>query len=117
MVSTSGTAIAKRPAAPITPNPSARLAPEPPRSSLTHESGRPASERAFQSGAFQSPFLSRLISCASARSAKIFSAVSTTMFSLSDTAFLVFGQPAHPARLVSVVAPFLAPDDGEKLPP
>src|SRR5262249_40892138 len=74
---------------PSTPNPSARLAPEPPNSSATHDSGRPASLSACQSGAFHAPFLSLLISCASARSAKIFSAVSTTMFSLSATAFLL----------------------------
>ena len=42
MVSASGTAIAKRPAALSTPKPSARLAPEPPQSSGTHDSGRPA---------------------------------------------------------------------------
>jgi hypothetical protein len=89
MVSAKGTAMAKRPAAPITPKPSARLAPEPPQSSGTHASGSPASVRACHSGAFQLPSLSRLIACASARSAKIFSAVATTMFSLSATAFLV----------------------------
>src|SRR5450756_94787 len=90
MVSASGTAMAKRPAALRTEKPSARLAPEPPHSSDTHASGRPASVSACHSGAFQSPFLSRLMVWASARSAKIFSAVSATMFSLSATAFLVF---------------------------
>ncbi len=97
MVSASGTAIAKRPAAPSTPNPSARLAPEPPNSSATQDSGRPASLSARHSGAFHSPFLSRLMVWASARSVKIFSAVSTTMFSLSATAFpdieLAYHQP------------------------
>jgi len=87
MVSASGTATAKRPAAPSTPNPSATDAPEPPNSSDTQDSGRPASVSARHSGAFHAPCLSRLTSCASARSEKIFSAVSTTMFSLSDTAF------------------------------
>ena len=90
MVSASGTAIAKRPAALNTPKPSARLAPEPPQSSGTQDSGRPASVSACHSGAFQSPFLSRLMVCASARSENIFSAVSATMFSLSATAFPVF---------------------------
>ncbi len=87
MVSASGTAIANRPAAFKTPNPSARLTPAPPHSSLTQDSGRPASLSACHSGAFHSPFLSRLMVCASARSEKIFSAVSATMFSLSATAF------------------------------
>src|SRR5665647_2846933 len=86
MVSASGTAMAKRPAAPNTEKPSARLAPEPPQSSGTHASGRPASVSACHSGAFQAPFLSLLMVCASARSAKIFSAVSATMLSLSATA-------------------------------
>ena len=63
MVSASGTAIAKRPAALSTLKPSARLAPEPPQSSGTHDSGRPASVSACQSGSFQSPFLSRLMVC------------------------------------------------------
>ena len=53
MVSASGTAIAKRPAALSTPKPSARLAPEPPQSSGTQDSGRPASVSACHSGAFQ----------------------------------------------------------------
>ena len=57
MVSASGTAIAKRPAALNTLKPSARLAPEPPQSSGTHDSGRPASVSACQSGAFQLPLL------------------------------------------------------------
>ena len=87
MVSASGTATAKRPAALSTLKPSARLAPEPPQSSGTQDSGRPASVSACQSGAFHAPFLSRLMVWASARSAKIFSAVSATMFSLSATAF------------------------------
>src|SRR5882757_5070873 len=90
MVSASGTATAKRPAAPSTEKPSARLAPEPPQSSGTHASGRPDSVSACHSGAFQLPFLSLLMVWASARSAKIFSAVSATMFSLSATAFPVF---------------------------
>jgi hypothetical protein len=58
MVSASGTAIAKRPAAPNTPKPSARLVPEPPQSSGTHDNGSPASVKARHSGAFQPPFLS-----------------------------------------------------------
>ena len=58
MVSASGTAIAKRPAALSTLKPSARLAPEPPQSSGTQASGRPASLSACHSGAFQAPFLS-----------------------------------------------------------
>src|SRR3978361_1701767 len=45
MVSASGTAIAKRPAALNTPKPSARLAPEPPQSSGTQASGRPDASR------------------------------------------------------------------------
>ena len=53
----------------------------------TQASGSPASLSACHSGAFHAPFLSRLMVWASARSAKIFSAVSTTMFSLSATAF------------------------------
>ena len=89
MVSASGTATAARPAALNTLKPSARLAPEPPQSSGTHASGRPASVSACQSGAFHSPFLSRLMVWASARSAKILAAVSATMFSLSATAFLM----------------------------
>jgi len=75
------------PAALKTLKPSARLAPEPPQSSGTHASGNPASVSACQSGAFHAPFLSLLMVWASARSAKIFSAVSATMFSLSATAF------------------------------
>ena len=47
----------------------------------------PASVSACQSGACHRPFLSLLIVWASARSAKIFYAVSATMFSLSTTAF------------------------------
>src|SRR6266699_5545120 len=98
IVSASGTAIAKRPAALNTLNPSARLAPEPPQSSPTQDSGSPASVSACQSGAFQPPCLSRLMVWASARSAKIFSAVSTTMFSLSATAFPgLIGAPPDPA--------------------
>src|SRR5204862_6423449 len=89
MVSTSGTATAKRPAALRTEKPSARLAPEPLQSSGTQDSGRPDSVSACQSGAFQAPSLSRLMVWASARSAKIFSAVSATMLSLSATAFLI----------------------------
>ena len=88
MVSASGTATAKRPAELNTLKPSARLAPEPPRSSDTHDSGKPASVSACHSGAFQLPSLSLLMVWASARSAKIRSAVSATMFSLS-TAFPV----------------------------
>ncbi len=57
MVSASGTATAKRPAALRTLNPSARLAPEPPQSSGTHDNGKPASVSACQSGAFQPPLL------------------------------------------------------------
>ena len=76
MVSANGTATAKRPAALNTLKPSAREAPEPPQSSSTHDSGRPASLSACQSGAFHAPLLSRLMVWASARSAKIFSAVS-----------------------------------------
>jgi hypothetical protein len=87
MVSASGTATAKRPAALNTLKPSASEAPEPPQSSGTHDKGRPASVSACQSGAFHAPLLSRLMVWASARSAKIFSAVSATMFSLSATAF------------------------------
>src|SRR6202011_903447 len=87
MVSASGTAIAKGPAALSTLKPSARLAPEPPQSSPTHDKGRPASVSACQSGAFHAPLLSLLMVWASARSEKIFSAVSATMFSLSVTAF------------------------------
>src|SRR6185437_8279432 len=117
MVSTSGTAIANRPAAPTTPKPSARLAPEPPQSSDTHDSGRPASDSAFQSGAFHSPFLSWLMVCASARSAKIFSAVSTTMFSLSDTAFLLLGVAGYPAGLHLFLHLFLRPMMGKSYPP
>ena len=90
MVSASGTAMANRPAELKTAKPSARLAPEPPQSSGTHASGRPASVSACHSGAFQAPFLSLLMVWASARSENIFSAVSATMFSLSATAFLVF---------------------------
>src|SRR4029450_6940281 len=68
-------------------NPSASEAPEPPQSSGTQDSGRPASVSACHSGAFHSPLVSRLMVWASARSAKIFSAVSATMLSLSATAF------------------------------
>jgi hypothetical protein len=89
IVSASGTATAKRPAELSTEKPSARLAPEPPKSSGTQDSGRPDSVSACQSGAFQLPSLSLLMVWASARSAKIFSAVSATMFSLSATAFPV----------------------------
>ena len=86
MVSASGTATAKRPAALSTLKPSAMLAPEPPQSSGTHDNGSPASLSACHSGAFQLPCLSRLMVWVSARSAKIFSAVSATMFSVSATA-------------------------------
>jgi hypothetical protein len=114
MVSASGTAMAKRPAALKTLKPSAKLAPEPPQSSATHDSGSPASVSACHNGAFQEPFLSWLMVWASARSENIFSAVSATMFSLSATAFLFF-QPAQ-IRLgaQASAASFLAPHDGEK---
>ncbi len=116
MVSASGTAIANRPAELKTANPSARLAPEPPQSSGTHASGRPASVSACHSGAFQPPFLSLLMVWASARSENIFSAVSATMFSLSATAFLVFhwAHPAWHARAEASMRSFLAPHDEEK---
>ena len=65
-------------------------------SSETHDNGRPASVSACQSGVFQPPFLSRLMVCASARSANILSAVSATILSTSATAFPV--QPAHIPR-------------------
>ena len=110
MVSASGTATAKRPAAPRTEKPSARLAPEPPQSSGTHDSGRPDSVNACQSGAFHAPFLSRLMVWASARSAKIFSAVSATMFSLSATAFLILigtGPAALPGLKCSLFLRFM----------
>ncbi len=120
MVSASGTAMAKRPAALSTEKPSAMLVPEPPNSSGTQDSGRPASVSACQSGAFQVPCLSRLMVWVSARSAKIFSAVSATMFSLSATAFPVF-QSGHILPGVccwqsdaAFSRPFLAPDDGQK---
>jgi len=116
MVSASGTAIAKRPAALNTLKPSAMLAPEPSQSSGTHDSGKPASVSACHSGAFQPPFLSLLMVCASARSANIRSAVSATMFSLSATAFPVF-QTAHipPGDFAQTSgAVFLAPHDEEK---
>src|ERR1700682_6714588 len=119
MVSASGTAIAKRPAALNTLKPSAMLAPEPPKSSGTHDSGRPASVSACHKGAFQLPLLSRLMVCASARSENIFSAVSATMFSLSDTAFPAF-RFAHPAGAIRprhLVPAFLAPHDEEKPQP
>ena len=109
MVSASGTATAKRPAALNTPKPSARLAPEPPQSSGTQASGRPASVSAFQSGAFHLPSLSRLMVWASARSAKIFSAVSATMFSLSATAFLMLIGTAWPASPVPFGPAFAGP--------
>src|ERR1700723_2599318 len=115
MVSASGTASAKRPAAPNTLKPSARLAPEPPHASGTHDNGSPASVRACQSGAFQPPFLSLLMVCASARSANIFSAVSTTMFSLSAKAFLVFGRHISARRFRRASgADFLGAHDEEK---
>src|SRR6202022_4489592 len=127
MVSASGTATAKRPAALSTEKPSARLAPEPPQSSGTHASARPDSVSACQSGAFQLPFLSLLMVWASARSAKIFSAVSATMFSLSATAFPVFDLVYLLGILVGTCrsggsagprcALCLAPDDGQKPPP
>ncbi len=122
MVSVSGTAIAKRPAALNTLKPSARLAPEPPQSSLTHASGRPASVSACHSGAFQESCLSWLMVWASARSENIFSAVSATIFSLSATAFPVLNEPT--SRLPICAFPprprvpcFLAWHDGEKPPP
>ena len=68
----------------------------------THDSGRPASVSACHSGAFQAPFLSRLMVCASARSANIFSAVSATIFSLSATAF-----PVHRHMTCAAMAPGL----------
>ena len=116
IVSASGTAIAKRPAALKTLNPSAMLAPEPPQSSGTHDNGNPASVSACQSGAFQPPLLSRLMVCASARSANMRSAVSTTMFSLSATAFPVFSIRAHVLDNFAGrrMRPFLAPHDEEK---
>src|SRR4029078_4773515 len=116
MVSASGTATACRPAALRTEKPSARLTPEPPQSSGTHASGRPASVSACQSGAFHAPFLSRLMVWASARSAKIFSAVSATMFSLSATAFphLDWHRPGCSLRASGAVRSFLALYDAEK---
>src|SRR6266436_6360244 len=113
MVSASGTAMAERPAALNTLKPSAMLAPEPPQSSGTHDSGRPASVSARHSGAFQEPFLSLLMVCASARSENIFSAVSATMFSLSATAFLVSIR-TDSLGTQAPAAYFLAPHDGEK---
>jgi hypothetical protein len=113
MVSASGTAMAKRPAALNTLKPSARLAPAPPQSSPTHDSGRPASVSACHSGAFQEPFLSLLMVCASARRENIFSAVSATMFSLSATAFLVSSAQIRLGTQASAAC-FLAPHDGEK---
>src|SRR6185436_11679227 len=118
MVSASGTATAKRPAALRTLKPSASEAPEPPQSSGTQDNGSPASVSACHSGAFHSPFLSRLMVWASARSAKIFSAVSATMFSLSATAFLILIGTVywHSARLFPGLwmQPFLALYDAEK---
>ena len=72
---------------------------------------------ACQSGAFQSPFLSRLMVWASARSAKIFSAVSATMFSLSATAFLVLHAGRIPFDLLPILRPFLRPMMGKSYPP
>src|SRR5882724_13381371 len=114
MVSASGTPIAKRPAALNTLKPSARLAPEPPYCSETHDKGRPASVSACHSGAFQLPFLSWLMVCVSARSANIRSAVCATIFSTSATAFPV--QPALTrAKLYrGLSAAFLVFHDEEK---
>src|SRR5438105_1923063 len=94
MVSASGTATAKRPAAPNTAKPSAIVVPDPLQSSGTHDNGMPASVRACQSGAFQSP-LSRSTVLASAKSANIFSAVAATRFSPSVTAFPAFAACTH----------------------
>src|SRR3954447_16318505 len=117
MVSASGTATADRPAALSTLKPSAMLAPEPPQSSGTHDSGKPASDNACQSGAFHLPSLSRLMVWASARSANIFSAVSATMFSL--TAFPNFSLRTQMSQGGSAKqsAAFVAGHDEEKLSP
>src|SRR6202171_6146429 len=100
MVSASGTAIAKRPAALSTLKPSARLAPEPSQSSGTHDNGRAASVSACPRGAFQLPFLLLLVVLGSARSGNIFPAVPATMFSLSATAFLVLIWPISRGHFV-----------------
>src|SRR5258708_37597996 len=108
MVSRSGPALPQGPEPLNTLIDAAGVSPRPPQSAATRDSGRPASVSACHSGAFQEPFLSLLMVCASARCENIFSAVSATMFSLSATAFLVFpiAQPS--------AASFLAPHDGEK---
>ena len=79
-VSASGTATAKRPATPRTAKPSARLAPEPPRCSGTQASGSPALLSASHSGAFHAPFVDWLMLCGSARSTRIRSAASATIW-------------------------------------
>jgi hypothetical protein len=94
-VSASGIATAKRPAAPSTAKPSARLAPGPPNCSGTQASGSPASETARQSSLLQAPSLARLMVWGSANSAKIRAAVSATIWSLSPTiATFVGSRPA-----------------------
>ena len=67
------------PRRPSTANPSASSAPAPPCSSGTQASVSPASASARHSGAFQPASLARLISCGSARSAKMRAAVSATI--------------------------------------
>src|SRR5262245_10383872 len=84
-VSASGTATAKRPAAPSTAKPSRRLAPEPPNCSGTQASGSPASESARHNGPLQAPSFARLMVWGSAKSAKIRAAISATIWSLSRT--------------------------------
>src|SRR5258706_16060505 len=118
MVSASGTDTANRPAELKTLNPSARLAPEPSQSSGTHDSGSPASVKACHSGLIQLPSLLLLMVWASARSLKMRSAVSATIFSLSATAFPVCTS-AHLMRRKCRAwgaANFLGRHDGEKPP-
>ena len=83
-VSASGTDNAKRPATARIAKPSARPAPEPPNSSGTQASGRPASLSARHSGSFHAPLAALLMVCGSARSARIRAAALATICSLSS---------------------------------
>jgi hypothetical protein len=84
-VSAIGTGAAYRPAALMIAKPSARLAPAPPCFSGTQASVRPVCARACHSRGFQLSSALLLMTCGSARSAKIFAAVAATISSLSLT--------------------------------
>src|SRR6202047_4761616 len=84
-VSAIGTGAAYRPAALMIAKPSARLAPPPPCFSGTQASVRPVCASPCHSRGFQLSSALLLMTCGSARSAKIFAAVAATISALSLT--------------------------------